>query len=296
MTDVTSDTQTLAAGDGVSLAYRFFPSAHAHRRGSVVYLHGIQSHGGWYVDTAAELARRGYAVYLPDRRGSGISGGARGFFPSWEQLIDDVRRFVATSKRDDGDCPTFLVGGCWGARPALAFALREERELDGLALVCPAINVKVDLSVREKLTVIWGRALSPRTSVRVPLTPEMFTSNPPYLDYIRDDPLSLRHVTASFFFETFRSTRHLARQRGLSLPLLLLQAGSDPIVNTPAVTAWFNRMASRDKQSVVYPSFGHILDFEVERQRYWDDLVGWLDRTSAVTQAAVEPAESQPIP
>ena len=58
---IATETETvywLEASDGEELPYRYFPAA-APRRGTLVYLHGIQSHGAWYVDTAAELARRG---------------------------------------------------------------------------------------------------------------------------------------------------------------------------------------------------------------------------------------------
>lgn len=95
-----------------------------------MHLHGIQSHSGWYVETAAELTRRGYAVYLADRRGSGLSTGPRGDFESPEQLVDDVARVVDEAKRGDGDRPTVLVGGCWGARPAIAYASPYEGFVD----------------------------------------------------------------------------------------------------------------------------------------------------------------------
>src|SRR5262245_52689422 len=72
--------RSLIASDGLRLVYRLFePPAHL-RRGSVLHLHGIQSHGGWYLPTAAELARHGYCVYLLERRGSGLNPGPRGFF------------------------------------------------------------------------------------------------------------------------------------------------------------------------------------------------------------------------
>ena len=114
----TDTIHWLAASDGEELPYRYFPADPAARRGSLVYLHGIQSHGAWYVDTAAELARRGYSVYLPDRRGSGISKGPRGYFGPYRQLVDDVASFVELAKRDEDGAPAFVVGGCWGARPA----------------------------------------------------------------------------------------------------------------------------------------------------------------------------------
>src|SRR5689334_10539782 len=79
--------------DGTALPYRRF-GAQGKTRGSLVYLHGIQSHGGWYVETAAALAERGYTVFLPDRRGSGACGEPRGHFDSPDQLVEDVGRFV----------------------------------------------------------------------------------------------------------------------------------------------------------------------------------------------------------
>ncbi len=278
MTAVAEQLPALVASDGLSLPYRHFPAAGGHR-GAVVHLHGIQSHGGWYVDTAAELARRGYSVYLPDRRGSGLSPGPRGDFRRPEQLVDDVARFVELARRDEPGASVFLIGGCWGARPALSYALEAQGELAGLALVCPAIRVKIDLSPPEKLKVLAGGLVGPAWRVRIPLEPELFTSDPEYLRFIREDPLALRDVTARFFFRQFLWDRALGRRRDLFLPLLLLQSGRDRIVDVDGVQAWFDRLVSPDKRVVVYPDFDHLLDFGEGRQRYWDDLVAWLDET-----------------
>ena len=274
--DETTTLHSLAAEDGSQLAYRLV-RASGRPRASVVYLHGIQSHGGWYVETAGFLGRRGYDVYLPDRRGSGRSEGRRGFFRDRSQLVDDVRRFVELARHEHGDLPVVLVGGCWGARPAITFALERQHELAGLVLVSPAFKAKVDLSLVEKLKVIGGGALWPRSNVRIPLTPELFTRNPRYLELIRHDPLALREVSTSFFLNQARWDRWLTRQARLQLPLLLLQAGRDEIVEVGVAQAWFERQPSSDKRAILYPDFDHLLDFEDERQRYWDDLGGWLD-------------------
>jgi alpha-beta hydrolase superfamily lysophospholipase len=45
----------------------------------------------------------------------------------------------------------------------------------------------------------------------------------------------------------------------------------------PKVRAWFEGQESEDKRYVLYPEFDHLLDFEDERGRYWDDLVDWLN-------------------
>ena len=173
-----------------------------------------------------------------------------------------------------------MVGGCWGARPAVAYALQSQDELAGLALVCPALKAQVDLSPKDKLQVGLGRVFDEHRKIPVPLTPELFTRNPKYLEFIRNDPLSLHEVTARFFFETAIWDRYLLRQTRLQLPLLLQQAGDDRIIDRGTVREWFGRQATSDKEYVLYPEFGHILDFEDERQRYWDDLANWLDRRS----------------
>jgi acylglycerol lipase len=284
---VSSELSFLAAADGTRLPYRRFPASNgAEPLAGVVHLHGIQSHGGWYVDTARELARRGFTVLLSDRRGSGASTGPRGHFDRRAQLVDDVRAFVELARREAPGRPVILVGGCWGVRPAVAAARRIQDELAGLALVCPAVKVRIDLTPAEKAKVLAGTVVRPRARVHVPLAPEMFTSNPRWVDFIRTDPLALREVTARFYFETARFDLEVARERGLRLPMLLLRSGDDPIVDGEAVDRWFARMPSDRKETVVYPDFGHIPDFEEQRERYWDDLAGWMQRTADAAGSA----------
>lgn len=278
------ELRSVEASDGATLVYRLFAADPAAKRGSVVHLHGIQSHGGWYVETAAELARRGYSVLLADRRGSGRSTQPRGDFADADQLVDDVDRVVAEAGSDG--TPTVLFGSCWGARPAVGYAARSNGTLAGLMLACPALKAKVDLEPFRKLQVFAGRGLRPGWQVPIPLEPEDFTANPPYLEFIRRDPLSLHEVTARFFFNQFFWDRRLLAERDISLPVLLMQAGDDGVVDVPAVRSWYDRVASPQKDYVLYEGFGHILDFEPDRQRYWDDLVAWLDGVAERAVAA----------
>lgn len=272
---------SIVAGDGASLVYRLFPASSDSPRAVVIHLHGIQSHGAWYVDTAAELARHGYSVYLSDRRGSGLNPGPRGYFRSRQQLIDDLQRLIEISASDYPGIPTVIIGGCWGAKLAVAYALQEQNRLAGLVLISPALAQKVDLPLSDKLKVALGQVIAPHLQVPVPLTPEMFTANPGNLRFIKEDPLSLRTVSARFFFETFLWDRTLIKEpQNLTLPLLVMQSGKDPIVDEKRIRRWFDQVASKNKQYICYPDFGHLLDFEDRRQQYWDDLLGWLDSLS----------------
>src|SRR5690349_15354918 len=91
--------QTFPASDGYVWHYRAYPAAGVVR-GHVVYLHGIQSHGGWYTASARHLAGAGFAVSLLDRRGSGLNDAARGDTPSYRRLLDDIAEFVQRLRSD----------------------------------------------------------------------------------------------------------------------------------------------------------------------------------------------------
>ena len=266
------ELRTARATDGSELRYRFFEPAAGTHRGNVVHLHGIQSHSGWYVETAAELAQRGYAVYLTDRRGSGVSAAPRGDFATSQQLVDDVGSIVDEA----GDQPTVLIGGCWGARPAVAYTAQSPDRIAGLALVAPALKAKVDLTPARKVQVFTRQGRVP-----IPLTPELFTDNQPYLDFVRNDPLSLHDVTARFFFTQFFWDRQLLALRSLDVPVLLMQPSPDPVVEAGAVRAWYDDLLVPRKDYLAYEGFGHILDFASDRARFWNDLAGWLDEDTA---------------
>ena len=51
--DSRTSVDTLVVRDGAALSYRCFPAPPDRERGRIIYLHGIQSHGGWYVEAAA---------------------------------------------------------------------------------------------------------------------------------------------------------------------------------------------------------------------------------------------------
>ena len=106
----------------------------------------------------------------------------------------------------------------------------------------------------------------------------MYTANPPYLDFIRADPLRRLEATTQFFWETARLDRQRGRAAaGLTLPLLLLQGEADKMIDVPATRRLFDRLGVEDKTYRAYAGAGHTLDFEPDRAQYLADLLGWLE-------------------
>jgi acylglycerol lipase len=272
-----AESRFFPASDGVRLHYLRWSSGRSPPWAAIIFLHGIASHAGWFGETAADLNCQGVAVYGPDRRGSGRSGGPRGHLERYGRALDDVEEMVRLVSSEYRATPVFLAASSWAAKLAVVYAAQRPGSLSGLLLLGPGLLPRVNLSPPRQLFVVVGHLVAPTARVPIPLTPELYTANRPYVDFIRGDRLRLLEATSRFFWETAR----LDRQRGrasarLSLPLLVLQGQDDKMMDVAKTRRWFSRLGVEDKTYVAYPGAGHTLDFEPDRSRYLADMLAWL--------------------
>jgi len=272
------ESRSICSSDAGELFCRYWPG----KKGSpvVVYLHGIEGHGQWFEPTASYLNGLGITVYAPDRRGAGRNEADRGHVGHYRQWIDDVVRLLKNVKEEHPAEPLFLVGNCWGAKPALA-ALSENDvrslNLAGLVLISPAVKVRIDVGLVERLAIAFSWLTRSRRMFPLPITSDMFTDDPAYIDFVERDPLRLKEVTASFLVENLKLGKiALETAAGITLPVLLLQSGRDRIVDVPAVEEWFSGIPSQDKQMYVFSWSQHSLDFDQHRDEYARCLGEWL--------------------
>ena len=248
-------------------------------------VHGIQSHAGWYSRSCERLANAGYEVCFLDRRGSGLNSEARGDTPDFRRLLDDIAEFLRGWR---GQRPIILVAISWGGKLAAALQRLHPGLVDAIAFLCPGFCPKVGLSFVETLTVASWRLIRPRRLFDVPLSePELFTANPEFLRYLRNDAASLRQGTARFLVESRRLDAYLRWfPPRLTMPVLLMLAGQDRIIDNDA-TRRFIQQLTHDKLEVInYPEAHHTLEFEPEMP-FVNDLLSWLgalfDKASGAT-------------
>jgi alpha-beta hydrolase superfamily lysophospholipase len=272
-----AETRFLTAGDGVRLHVLHWRSGSSPPSAIVLFLHGIASHAGWFAETAADLSGHGVEVYGLDRRGSGRSQGPRGHLDRYEQALDDVDQLVRLVAAEHPQVPIFLAASSWAAKLGVVYAAERGAPLSGLLLLGPGLFPRVNLSPWQVVVVVAGHLVRPRARLPIPLTPELYTANPPYRDRIRADPLRLLEATTQFFWQTARLDRRRGRATArLALPVLLLQGTDDQMMDVPATRRWFDGVGGRDTTYQAYPGAGHTLDFEPDRTRYLSDMLTWL--------------------
>ncbi|MGC9455415.1 MAG: alpha/beta fold hydrolase [Phycisphaerae bacterium] len=268
--------QVLELADGHrSDTYHYIPSG--RRSGPpVVYLHGIQSHPGWFTGSCEHLARQGREVFAVTRRGSGADSEHRGDAPSVDLLLDDVDRAVGFAADSTGCERVHLLGVSWGGKLAAAYACEKDRSsrLASLVLVAPGIVPQVDVSVGVKLRVALSLLLSPERLFEIPLSDvELFTDNEPMKQFIRNDHLSLRRATARFLYVSRKLDRYLrTRPRGaICCETTLILADRDRIVDNHRTREVVGRLtAGRDV--VVELGGAHTLEFEPDPTPFYEAL------------------------
>ncbi len=278
----------IAGSDEQPLACRIWPGN--AKSPVAVYLHGIEGHSQWFQNTARVLSRSGIGVYAPDRRGAGLNSNERGHLSSYKALLADIEIILRLVAVENAGQPIILIGNCWGGKPAAVLSRHDYKSTDGaplppiagLILICPAIHTKVDFDWLTKLdigvSVLRGDHRS-RVSLDIPIEPTMFTQDPAYLEFIKNDPLRLLRATKRFFFEQFLLTlKAKAASEKLLVPTLLIESGQDDIVNVAALDQWYAKVKAPDARKRLFPEAAHSIEFDPTWfDQYCQLLVEWID-------------------
>lgn len=247
-------------------------------RGAVLYFHGIQSHAGWYEDSARALCDAGFAVLQPDRRGSGRNERDRGHAESHDQLIAD-----ALAARDEllarcGMDRCHLIGVSWGGKLAVAAYVQDSRAVASLTLVTPGLFPVISVSTSEKFRIGVAMVADPTKRFDIPLNDgELFTSYPPRQAFIDTDPLTLRQATASFYLASRRMDRVCARLAECPpIPVHLMLAQDERIIDNARTARFIRELHWPATRITTYRSARHSLEFERDPQPYLDDLKKFL--------------------
>ena len=281
---MTPHDRTYQAADATPLPMRVWLPQRP--RAAVVYLHGIQSHSGWYETSSRFLADAGVAVYQLERRGSGSDRAhERGHVDRAETWLADVAAAARLVCGETGLAPVHLLGVSWGGKLALACAAHRPDLYRSLILAAPGIVPRVDptlaVKVRVAQSLVAGR---PLRRYPIPLQdPLLFTENPDRVRFIASDGLSLHEVTARFMYES-RRLDGLVREaaRVVTRPTFLALAEKDRIIENAATRALVEAMPCSRRRVIVYPGASHTLEFEPDPAAYFRDLAGWIAEVEAM--------------
>lgn len=249
-------------------------------RGAVVLVHGTGEHHGRYEHVAAFLNQQGWDVYAGDLPGWGRSPGIRGHIDSFDDYLQRVREWTAFALQDSaGKRPVFLLGHSLGGLIATRFVQEEKlaRELTGLILTSPCLALKLAVPawkarVANLLDRVW-----PTLAIANGITPDMVSRDVAVQAAYKSDPLNYPKVSVRWFQELHKAMNMAFAQSGqLAVPVLVLQAGDDALVDADAVER-FAEGIQGNKTFRRLPGLRHEVLNEPEREDVLRQIGNWMD-------------------
>ena len=170
----------------------------AHRAGGtrvLVFLHGIGSYGVPYTTLASALTNEFAAIFLPDLRGHGRSGGTRGDLGSASVVLGDVEAVVDLARAAYPDKSVVLGGHSMGGLIALAAGASGRTRIDALLLIAPALGLTLNPLhwLRLWFRYVRARFRGQRVSVHEPVPGEPIR-DPEFVGRCKADPLMVKYV------------------------------------------------------------------------------------------------------
>lgn len=264
------------ANDGARLALRR-ESAVGVRRASLIILHGWGDHSGLYGEAARRFAASGLEVFGLDQRGAGLSPGPRGHIERFAQYLADVQ-YLRKHVAGVAPGPQVLLGHSFGGFVVLRYLETAPEGLAGAIAAAPFVDFKVRPAGWKVGLARILADVAPRFGISTGLDYEHRSRDPGVHAAVRADPLCHDVMTPRAWRETMAAISALGRERDrIAVPLLVLLAGDDWIVSTPATRAFAGQLGGSVEVAELSGMY-HDLFHEPDRERAYTAVESWLDR------------------
>jgi alpha-beta hydrolase superfamily lysophospholipase len=277
------------ASDGALLHVYRWSSRETDSRAKaiVVMIHGYGEHCGRYREFAEYLVRAGYAACGIDARGHGQSPGQRGHISRYERYVDDLHGFILETRRPHPDRPLLLLGHSNGGLISLRTVQTRRPLPDGLIVISPLVA----LQPKHRPVPRWLAVALSTVAARLPLPNgldrEELTHDAKILEIHRHDKLNHGRSTPSWYVAATGAMQQVfANAQNIRVPVLAIEADSDPIVIPNAISRLFQALGSSDKELVVCKDAFHEVLNEVGREDTYRRIVTWLNQRWAKSAAA----------
>ncbi len=274
--------------DGVALHYRHWPAAQPGKRALLLFHRGHEHSGRWQ-ETVEALALEDVDVFAWDARGHGASPGERGAAEHIGVLIRDVDAFVRHVTKHHGIAveDMIVLAHSVGAVVVAAWVHDFAPPIRGLVLATPAFRVRLYVPLAVPLLRLRQHLIGPGY-VKSYVKSQMLTHDAKQARLYAEDPAIFRQIAVNVLLDLHDTgTRLVADAGAIRVPVLMLAAGADWVVENGAQRKFFARLSSADKTFRELPGFHHAIFHESARELVVEQVRDFVTRLFA--QPRTEP-------
>jgi acylglycerol lipase len=244
-------------------------------RAVVVICHGVNSHSGQYLWSAAQLQAAGFIVYAYDHRGRGKSDGARFYIDDVTDYTADLATVISLAKSREPGLKVFLLGHSAGGVISCTYALDHQAELAGL--ICESFAFQVPAPGFVTAIIKGLSHIAPRLPV-LKLKNEDFSRDPAAVRALNADPLTRGEVQPSNTVAALlRATDRMRREfPTIKLPVFIMHGTLDKATVPAGSQFFYDTAGSRDKTLRFYEGHFHDLLNDIGKEKVMTDIVQWI--------------------
>ncbi|EGC38019.1 hypothetical protein DICPUDRAFT_29341 [Dictyostelium purpureum] len=252
-------------------------------KGVVIILHGYGDHGQTLLaDDCKMFAKLGYASFIFDQQGHGLSEGLTAYIRDFEDLVEDSMLFISDIKFRFPTLKRFVYCCSMGGAVGLLVSLKKPEIFNGgLILLAPLIKLDENM-VPNPLVVSILRWVS-QSFPTLPIVP-----GDNVLDRsIKDPQKRLEHATHPLTYKgrarlgtglaILKVTSYLQDHlKDVNVPLLICHGSLDRVSSPKVSEELYSLAKSKDKTLKIYQSFWHGLTCEETSYIIYDDITNWM--------------------
>lgn len=250
-------------------------------RGSLLITHGQGEHSECYHRVIEALKEQNWSFWAWDMRGHGRSEGKRGYAAHFEDYVRDfqivLRRFLEENPESKG--PRVLLSHSMGGLLQLK-TLIEAPQTPIAAQVCsaPLLGVAVEVPTWKDAGAKLMNQIFPQITMWNELHNHQLTRDPDVVREFEQDVLRHNRISPGVYLGMHEAFSFVGPRADLiQTPTLFQLPEADPVVSTPASTAFFEKLGSPQKTLKIYGDGArHEMYNDLHREQVFADLKGFL--------------------
>jgi len=233
----------------------------------MLILHGLGEHSGRYAEYPVALENEHLSFAMFDYRGHGRSRGPKFYVASFCDYLKDVSailQFLSAQYSEAGR--PIVYGHSVGALVAVHWAANNPHKARALFLSSPCFELltqKIVMNINHFVNKIM-----PKFEYRNPVVTKHLSHDPKSVENYEKDPLIEKKISARLAEELYKACQALDKEtaRKLEMPVFMMLAGDDRIVNSQKSISFYQWMRGPKKAIQVFPGFYHEVFHETGKE------------------------------
>ena len=302
------------AKDGLPIRYARWDTTAERRLGTICLFQGRTEFIEKYFETITDLRRRGFAVATMDWRGQGgsarlLKDPGKGHVENFAQHDEDVRKFMTEIVLPDCPPPFYCLAHSMGGHLVMRLAQTKVCWWDRIVLSAPMIRIaggetgnSIRCAISEAATLFGlGDAFIPGGKPAA-FDPGSFEGNRLTSDRMRYDraqeilqaapQLGIGSPTLGWVAAACSSISTInsaAFMDSVKVPILIIAAGNDRIVSTPAIERFASRLKNCTRIVVAGSRHEILQERDQLREQFWAAFDAYVPGSTLVARSSEQP-------